>query len=118
MKNFLTTLSLALSMTLGCVHGGYTRGTNEFKACAKADFSQIATSSGLPVLVDVANKIRGNAPALENDLTSLALDVGVDTVKCAIAALETAWSSSSSGGASHAAPSPGLLRAEAWVAKH
>jgi carbohydrate-selective porin OprB len=89
-----------------------------FATCAKADLGQ-AVGPSVTLLSDVASLINGGTAALEQDLESLAITVGVDAVKCAIAAvgsvLEAQPSGSAEGPKARTIPA-GLNRARTWAA--
>lgn len=84
-------------------------------ACAVADLGKLMPT-GLTLAADVAAKIKGNAPTLTADLDAAAVTVGVDAVKCAIAAAAAVLLAPSGSGAAAGLP-PGLLVAQEWAAK-
>lgn len=119
-----TTALAALTGTAACTHAQWVAWSGDFATCAKADFGQLV-APGLNLLQDVGKIIDGNGVNLESDLTALAVIVGPDAVKCAITALVESrmpaagsGSGSGSGSAATSALPPGMLRAEAWAAKH
>lgn len=89
--------------------------TGAFATCAKADLGQIVTG-GLTLLGDVATIIVGNPATLEADLATLMGMVGLDGVKCAIAAVDAVLTPppGTMAASNVAARLPGLARAIAW----
>lgn len=111
---------IGAALLSACQHGTYTKMSGAFKACEKADLGQ-DVAPGITVIGDVAGKIEGNAPNLEADLTALALKVGVQSVDCAIAAVEAVIGNPTSGAKQTGEPTPadlGMRRADAWMAAH
>jgi hypothetical protein len=115
MKKFAS-LAVVLSLFTGCLSSAQkTAFTGTFSACAKADVGEVVSS----VEEQVSALIAANAAGLEAALTALATSVGIDTVDCAIAAVE-ALEGAGNGSGSATAPStsaklPGAIRADAWL---
>jgi hypothetical protein len=110
-----------------------------FVACAKADLaaevanlpSQVISDIELGgatliegLLSDVSALIAADLPSLEADLTSIAAQVGLDAVDCAIAAVDAVMKGTGSGSGSAsttamprlmtASAAHGVARAKAW----
>ena len=87
-----------------------------FATCEKADLGAAVDASGTTLLADVAAIIIGNAATLEADLTALAAKAGLESVQCAIVAVEavTEAKPAASGAVSASLPLPGAIRADAW----
>lgn len=116
-----TLFLLPLVIVMACTAAQRTTMTGAFSTCAKADLGQIIAADGLPLEQDVANKIKGNAPNLEADLTGIVASAGIDAVLCAIAAVEAALApvaGSGSAGPTTGQELPGLVRAKAWAKAH
>jgi hypothetical protein len=87
-----------------------------FATCAKADFGQAVGPSDT-LLSDVAKLIEENAASLEQDFEHLVVIVGIDAVKCAIAAVGSVLEAKpSSESLKPRVISPGLYRARTWAA--
>ena len=90
-----------------------------FATCAKADLGQ-AVGPSVTLLSDVAALINGGAAALEQDLERLAIIVGVDAVKCAIAAVGSVLEAPQPSGSAESPKArvipAGLYRARTWAA--
>lgn len=125
---FITAL-LFLLFVASCSSSCSPKGqvfTSTFAACAKGDIGQ-AVAGGKTLFDDVVGKIKGNDPALDADLSSLATQFGVDAVVCAaeaaVAALTAPADTGSAGSgavvtASTVEPTPGIVAAKSWLAKH
>ena len=96
--------------------------SGSFKTCAQADLGVIVPEAGVTLLSDVAKLIAGNPATILADLTALGLTFGVDSVKCAIVAVEAviAPTPAATGSAQlvTAAKPPGLVKALEWSAGH
>jgi hypothetical protein len=115
MKKIIAATIISALFT-GCLSSTQkTAFTGSFSACAKADVGVVVSS----VEEQVAALIAANAAGLEAALTALAVSVGVDSVDCAIAAVEAMIAAGNGSGSaaapSTAAKSPGALRADAWL---
>src|SRR4029077_20925719 len=97
----------------GCGATTSTKMSGAFATCAKADLGQIVESNGTTLLGDVAQKIEGNDPALEADLSALAVTAGLDAVECAVTAVLAVLEPQTK---TTGQPLPGTARARAWVA--
>jgi len=115
--NKFTSLVVVLSLFTACLSSAQkTAFTGTFEACAKADLGSVITN----VEEQVAALVAADGANLEADLAALIASVGIDTVDCAVAAVEAeqkAGSGSGSGSAVSAAAVHGLIRAKAVVAE-
>ena len=87
-----------------------------FATCERADLGAEVNTAGTTLLADVAAIIIGDAATLEADLTALAAKAGLESVQCAIAAVEavTEAKPAASGAVSASLPLPGAARADVW----
>lgn len=101
---------IALVAITGCatVKPALISAGGAFAACGEQD------ASGL--FAQVGQIIAANAESLEASLASLAATVGVDAVKCVIAALEALTPAPTTTDAVALTSASGLSRAKAWAA--
>jgi hypothetical protein len=100
-----------------------TTFTGSFSACAKADLGQVVQT----VEGEVNQIIVTGGAALPGALASLAATVSLDTLECAIAAVEAAAATAAAGsgagsgsgnvGIAYSARAENIGRARAWVAQ-
>ena len=88
--------------------------TGSFATCAKADLGQIVSDQGQNLPQYLADLVAKNAADLEQKLSDLLKQVGLDALECAFAAVESVLSPTPN------APSPnvgvpGLDRARTWL---
>jgi hypothetical protein len=137
-RGFIKRRLMAVIAIVGIVGSCATLKTmsGDFATCAKANLGQMVTPP-----VDASNPLAGlipaeleqfvaeiltlNLPALEAQLTAVAAIVSVAAVKCAIAAINAAFSAPAGSGSGSGSAVPaarvvpaGLARANAWVAAH
>ncbi len=112
-------ISYVFVAIMSCTQTQRSTMTGAFKACAEGDLGALV-KPGITVFDDVVNKIKGNSPTLEADLTSLATTFGLNTIECAIAAVEAVLMAPTSNGSAVATAAqetpPGLARARVWEA--
>lgn len=106
----ISALAATPVLSASCAHMNVKAVPGAFVDCAKADFGQLG--------IAIAQIVAANSATLEQDLSQIALVVGTETVKCVVASLEAATTSTATPATSKKAPTPGLDRAKAWAAKH
>lgn len=132
MRKLLLALSFLLAFT-SCAT--VTKMTGSFTTCEKAnlgvviqnlpsalaaDLAALSIPASSSILTMVEGLVSANGPALEADLGMLVATVGVDTLDCAVTAIEAVFATGSGSAGSAAARTSiaapgGLARARAYI---
>lgn len=115
-------LAILSSVLSSCTQTQRSTMTGAFAACADSNLGTLV-KPGVTVFDDVSGLIKGNAPTLEADLTSLAVTFGIDLIECSVVAVEAVLLAPPQTGSGSGemvtvtAPPPGIARARATIAK-
>lgn len=126
MLAFVLALAVGTLALAGCA--GVQKMTGAFSSCMKADLGKEITVGAFKGTAEqvIADIVAGDAAAVPGELELAAIALGgklaIDTIDCAIAALEnsvpTAVAGSGAPSSARAAPFyPGLVAARTWVTK-